>query len=243
MRIMICDDVKEDRELLQSYCQRYAALKDMPIEIQVYENAGKLLQYRQHEEIDAMFLDIYMDGASGVDAAHILRNKGYRGDVVFTTTSKEHYADGFALEATHYLIKPVTWESFCEAMRRICKRCREETHSITVTVDRKEIQINVSNITYIEVYGHKTMLHTKHTELSIRESLVSIEAMLQGLDFLRCYRYFIINMAWVARLNKNGFLMKDGREIPISRDTGSEIKRIYLAYLFRKSEVNSDDGT
>ncbi|QNM05139.1 hypothetical protein [Qiania dongpingensis] len=29
---------------------------------------------------------------------------------------REHYADGFEVEAIHYLLKPVAWDSFREAM-------------------------------------------------------------------------------------------------------------------------------
>ncbi len=49
------------------------------------------------------------EGASGIDAANILRGKGYNGTLIFTTTSREHYAEGFDLAAAHYLIKPITW--------------------------------------------------------------------------------------------------------------------------------------
>ncbi len=78
------------------------------------KNAGALLQSKEVMHADILFLDIYMEGASGIDAANILRGKGYNGTLIFTTTSREHYAEGFDLAAAHYLIKPITWESFCE---------------------------------------------------------------------------------------------------------------------------------
>ena len=80
-----------------------------------------------------MFLDIYMDGALGVDAARILRGKGYLGALVFTTISREYYADGFDGEAVHYLLKPVNWDTFCGAMRRVQARINTGTRKLRVT--------------------------------------------------------------------------------------------------------------
>jgi two-component system response regulator LytT len=54
--------------------------------------------------------------------------------------------------------------------------------------------------------------------------------------FLKCYRCFLINMNYVQRIEGEVFLMKDNREIPISRDKRSQIKNIYLDYLFSKME-------
>ena len=183
-----------------------------------------------------MFLDIYMDGALGVDAARILRGKGYRGALVFTTTSAEHYADGFDVEAAHYLLKPVSWDAFREAMRRVQDRRNAGTRRVRVTAGRDEVDMDVSGIQYIEVYGHKTVLHTVKGEALVNQSLTALEERLGGDPFLRCYRFFIVNMDYVKRLNEDSFLMKDGREIPLSRDGRAALKSRYMAYVFKRME-------
>ncbi|MFQ8582960.1 MAG: hypothetical protein ACLSA6_10740 [Holdemania massiliensis] len=58
------------------------------------------------------------------------------GTLVFITTSTEHYADGFDVEAAHYLLKPVSWDAFCEAMRRVQNRMQITTRRVRVIVGR-----------------------------------------------------------------------------------------------------------
>lgn len=237
MLAVICDDLAEDRDILLDFCARYAKNNHLPIAALGFENAGELLQSREAREADVMFLDIYMEGALGVDAARILRGKGFRGALIFTTTSREHYADGFDVEASHYLIKPVSWEAFCESMRRAQVRMGASARRIRVTVGRDELDVDVSGIRYIEVNGHTTVLHTLRGEVAVNQSLAAVEERLGGDPFLRCYRYFIVNMDFVKRLNKDNFLMKDGREIPLSRDGRAALKSRYMTYVFGRMEV------
>lgn len=236
MLAVICDDFTADRDILLDYCARYAKENRQRITTLTFNDAGALLQSRESRTADVIFLDIYMDGALGVDAARILRGKGFLGALVFITTSREHYADGFDVEASHYLIKPVSWTSFCEAMRRVNERMAVTTRKVRVTVGRDELDIDVSGIQYIEVYGHKTVLHTLRGEVTVRQSLSALEELLGGDPFLRCYRYFIVNMDFVKRLNENSFLMKDGLEIPLSRDTRAALKSRYMSYVFGRME-------
>lgn len=236
MLAVICDDLAKDRDILLDFCARYAKNNHLPVAALSFENAGALLQSREARSADVIFMDIYMEGALGVDAARILRGKGFRGALVFTTTSREHYADGFDVEASHYLIKPISWEAFCEAMRRTHDRMGVSARKVRVTAGRSELDVDISGIWYVEVYGHKTVLHTPRGEVAVNQSLSALEERLGGDPFLRCYRYFIVNMDFVKRLNEDCFLMKDGREIPLSRDGRTALKNRYMAYVFGRME-------
>ena len=236
MLALICDDLAEDRRVLTEYCARYGKEKKLKLQTLQYENAGALLQSKEVMHADILFLDIYMEGASGIDAANILRGIGYNGTLIFTTTSREHYAEGFDLAAAHYLIKPITWESFCEAVGRCNKIGELEKKYIRVNIGRSELNVDVDGIRYIEVYGHKTIISTIRGEINVTQSLTALEQTLPSDTFLKCYRCFLINMNYVQRIEGEVFLMKDNREIPISRDKRSQIKNIYLDYLFSKME-------
>lgn len=237
MLAVICDDLAEDRDLLLEFCKQYAKEMRLPINTLSFENAGELLINKEARAADVIFMDIYMEGALGTDAARILRGKGFRGALVFTTTSQEHYAVGYDVEATHYLLKPISWTSFCEAMRRVQNRNINAARKIRVTSGRNELDVDVSGLKYIEVYGHETIMYTVRGEIIVNQSLSALEERLGGDPFLRCYRYFIVNLDYVKRLNENTFLMNDGREIPISRDGRANLKSRYLSYVFKKMEL------
>lgn len=237
MLIIICDDIISDREILHNYCNHYAKKNRVPMTVMEFENAGTLLQCQDARSADVMLLDIYMDGMSGIDAAHILRQKGYRGALILTTTSQDYYADGYDVEAIHYLLKPISYQAFCESMRRVYQRMNTITKKIRVTSTRNTFDIDISGIQYIEVYGHKTFIHTIKGDIKVNHSLVSLEERLGGDPFLRCYRYYIINMDFVKRMNDDSFLMKDNKEIPLSRDGRTALKNRYMSYIFKRMEA------
>lgn len=237
MLIIICDDIISDREILHNYCNHYAKENRVPMTVMEFENAGTLLQCQDARSADVMLLDIYMDGMSGIDAAHILRQKGYRGALILTTTSQDYYADGYDVEAIHYLLKPISYQAFCESMRRVYERMNTITKKIRVTSTRNTFDIDISGIQYIEVYGHKTFIHTIKGNIKVNHSLVSLEERLGGDPFLRCYRYYIINMDFVKRMNDDSFLMKDNKEIPLSRDGRTALKNRYMSYIFKRMEA------
>ncbi|MDC7290427.1 LytTR family DNA-binding domain-containing protein [Blautia schinkii] len=236
MLAVICEDISEDYEILKDYCVRYEKENSMQITVMHFKNAGMLLKSKEARMADVMFLDIYMEGASGVDAARILRAKGFCGAFIFTTTSREHYAEGFDVAALHYLVKPITWDAFCVAMSRVLKKPQPSRKSLQVTSGFTELEVDVTGILYIEVYGHKTIIHTVKGELTVRQPLAALEAALGGEPFIRCYRCFIVNMDYVQRINEDSFLMKDDREIPLSRDKRALLRSIYLSYVFKHME-------
>ena len=243
MLAFICDDLAEDREVLEQYCIRYQKEKEIEIQTMQFEDAGTLLQNEEIQNVDLLFLDIYMEGTSGIDAARILRGKGYSGTLIFTTTSREHYAEGFDLAAAHYLVKPISWEAFCTAVERCNKIGELHKQTIRVNIGRSELNVDIAGIRYIEVYGHKTIINTLRGEINVNQSLAALEQILQGKPFLKCYRCFLINMDYVQRIEGNIFLMKDNREIPISRDNRIQIKNRYLDYIFSKMEEETCSNT
>lgn len=53
-----------------------------------------------------VFLDIYLDGIDGMEAARMLRQFDENCILVFVTTSPDYALDGFKVRAMHYLVKP-----------------------------------------------------------------------------------------------------------------------------------------
>lgn len=69
MLALICDDLAENRRMLAEYCARYGKEKNTDLQTLQFKKAGALLQNKETPDADILFLDIYMEGASGIDAA------------------------------------------------------------------------------------------------------------------------------------------------------------------------------
>src|SRR5262249_4451201 len=71
---------------------------------------------------DAVFLDVEMAGASGLDVARLLRGSARPPAVVFVTAHAEYAVDAFAVEAFDYLLKPVDPERLARVVARLGER-------------------------------------------------------------------------------------------------------------------------
>lgn len=238
MRIILCEDNKSDLKLLERHCRQYALERAGDITVIPVSTVEELLEEGLNHRDDVLFLDIYLEEESGIDAAQLLRRQGFTGDIILETVSSEHYAHGYSIEAIHYLKKPISYEAFCEAMRRVEKRHKEECDSLTVTSGHIPIQIPFLNIRYIEVYGHYLWVHTVNGSVRTRTSLSTIMTQLPSRLFIRCYRSYIVNLTHVHQLGDHDFLMSDGKHIPIAREKRGEACSRYMSYMFREMEAD-----
>ena len=110
MRIAIVDDLAKERASLHLRLEKILNLRSVCAEILEYESGETFLAAEKEQRFTAAFLDIYMDGMSGMDAARELRKMDTDCMLVFTTTSTDHALEGFQVRAMHYLVKPFSTE-------------------------------------------------------------------------------------------------------------------------------------
>lgn len=232
MKIAVCDDEETQRKKMSEYLVRYSEENMLYMEIDTFENGASLLTAFETSEYQIVFLDIYMKGISGVETAFNIRSQHEACAIVFITSSPDYRAEGFEVGATHYILKPVTYESLSTAMNR-CKRLLSfEERFIVVTLERKPQKVRLKDVIYIEVYSKNVLLHTHESVLETRMPLVEIEQMLSGGSFLRCHRSFIVNMRLVVGVLEQDFLMKNNKKVPIRKNGSQKVKEEYNDYLF-----------
>ena len=84
LRIAIVDDLPQDAERLQQ-----ALTAEGQTNIIRYESGDALLSAISPEQLDALFLDICMEGTNGIDTARKLREQAPTLPIVFVTSSDE----------------------------------------------------------------------------------------------------------------------------------------------------------
>lgn len=239
MLIVICEDRLEDMERNLDLCERYAKEHRYAISTLCYPNAEKLLADAAAREADVFLLDIIMPwgdstGPAGIALARQLRAGGYRGAIIFMTSSTDYYPEGFEVEASHYLLKPPSYDDFSAALGRVIRHTKAPERVITVPVNRIQVPIAASLIHYVEVYGRESLLHTSMEDIRVLMPLKKIESLLSGDPFLRCYRSYIINMDYISSMEEDHFVMEGGTRIPISLRSKQQLKERFFAYRLAK---------
>lgn len=235
MIIAICEDTVQDMEAILDLCDRFASEQGYMIQTLMYGSAERLLADPESRDAEILLLDIMMPGpggtyAAGVELARHMRAEGFAGAIIFTTSSKDFYPEGFEVGATHYLVKPVAYEALSEALMRALQMVKRPERMITVPVNRVQVSVAQNQIQYAEVYGRETMLYTAAEKLRVLLPLKRIEALLDGDPFLRCYRSYIINMDYVRSLEEDHFVLQGDIRIPISLRNRQSLKERFFSY-------------
>ncbi|TMM32102.1 response regulator transcription factor [Polaribacter aestuariivivens] len=218
---LIVDDEPVAREILQTYVAKIPNLKL----IKSCKNAIEAFEVLHQQKIDLVFLDINMPEISGLSLAKSI-NKNTR--IIFTTAHREYALEGFDLQAIDYLLKPISFERFFQAVNKsfgvfknnvpnqgvIPKTSKNEF--IFVRSERKMIKIIFDEILYIESLSDYIKIHLRDKIIVTRETITNIEKKLPTQRFLRIHRSYVVNINCIDSYT-NEFVEIGKNSISISR--------------------------
>ncbi len=148
LKIAICDDLHAEREHLIPMLREYLDANGIETELVEFDSGKALVQAFAPGEFNLIFLDIYMDGITGVETARKLKAADSGCVIIFTTTSREHGADAFDIEAFHYLVKPIDKDKlFAVLVKWYDMLC--EIKTITLKCGRATREVFIRDILYV----------------------------------------------------------------------------------------------
>lgn len=192
--------------------------------------------------LDALFLDIRMPGASGVEVLETGRNLP---PVVFVTAFSDHAVEAFDLAAADYLLKPVRAERLARCLERLRSRTwttippplpavRKVTR-YPVKAGEGLVFMELSRTTHFEVEKEIVYAHAGQRCQTPWKTLAEAEQYLQGAGLLRIHRHLLVRPeailgvkpVWGGRLLVT---LPGGVELETSRGATARLKeRLGLA--------------
>lgn len=224
---LIVDDEPIAREIIENHLSKINGLEL----VSSCKNALQAFEFINNQAVDLIFLDINMPEISGLSFARSM-NKHIK--IIFTTAYREYAIDGFDLQAVDYLLKPISFERFLQAVNKYMDEntavelpknqtiLPEVFDYIFVRADRKMMKINFSEIRYIESLSDYIQIHLDDKIIVTRESITNIEAKLPQNKFLRTHRSYIVSIAHIDSFTNEDIEMGK-TEIPISRTYKTEV--------------------
>lgn len=238
MRVVICDDIQKDRETIRTALDTYAAVHpEYHVEIDEYNVAADALHGMEEETYDIALMDICMPGVSGMDVAEEMLAKNPEMRVIFLTTSDEYAVEAFAMNATHYLLKPFTQEQFDAALDRAIKKTEDQVLLSLDCVDGV-YRVRISEIVSIESQNHYLLLELSSGEtLKIRMKLSQMFEEIQKYpEFIKIGASYVINFDFVRSISGNNIEMQGGVKIPVPRRSVEEVQRTYMEYCRKEAK-------
>ena len=227
LRIAICDDSAADRDYLAGLARRWAGQRLHTVQLALYPSAESFLfAYAEDKTVQILLLDIEMGQMDGVTMARTLRKDNDGVQIVFITGYSEYIADGYEVEALHYLMKPVDESKLFSVLDRAAdKLCRNEQF-LTLELSGETVRLPVYQIRYAEVQGNYVTVHAK-SDYTAKMTLSELETRLDD-SFFRLGRSALVNLGYVARVTKTAVTLNDGSVLPLPRGAYDRINRAII---------------
>ncbi|RGG33892.1 DNA-binding response regulator [Clostridium sp. AM46-21] len=240
IHIAICDDSKQERQILAALFKRYQELHATPLQIHIFQNGFSLLDaIDQGKRFDITILDILMPGENGIEIARNIRASGTDTEIIFLTSSPEYAVDSYEVKAQNYLLKPITEEKFFASIDSILAELDEKDTAsfIIYTTEKQYSRIRVSSLVYGEVTHRTITLHlADQTMISAVMTFTEFQDILKAYpDFIYPHRSYAVNMNYIQYVTKSDIILTDGQKIPLSRNNYMKISEQFLNFAYTNS--------
>ena len=230
-KVLIVDDEFLARKLLSDYVSKIDSLEL----IGTCANAFEAMAVLQKNNVDIMLLDIHMPDLTGMELVQSMQKVP---TFIFTTAYSEYALDSYELGAVDYLLKPIGFPRFFQAINKAIDKIGRLNNNIsetaegstskqeavlelkptndflTVKADYKIYKINFSDLLYIEGQHEYVTFHTKTRRITALYSLKNLEEQLPSDIFLRIHKSYIVSFHYIEDIEGNTVSVA-GTKLPI----------------------------
>ena len=232
MRIGICDDEKNIRELISNKIK-----KEYPnSEIVFFKSGDELLL--ESKDIDILLLDIQMPGRNGIEIARELRKKNKKTILIFVTAMKDYVFEAFDVNAFNYIVKPFNDNRFMDVLNKAINEynslgeTEQETNYVIVSNRGMHTKVKIDEIIYAEVFNRKVVIHKIDEEIEYYGKMSELEALV-GESFFRSHRAYLINFKYVEKYDAKTIYMEKGKVLMAKKNYPEFVKK-YMKYNQRR---------
>src|ERR1700682_965791 len=198
LKCLVVDDEPLARQILEHHVRRHTGLSVAGS----CSSAAQATEILQRENIGLMFIDVRMPRESGIE---LVRAVAHPPAVIFTTAYSEYAVEAFGLRAVDYLVKPIAFDRFAEAVSRVLSQSNRAvtpatTHlpgppqSIFVRVNHRLLRVPVMSIEFVEACENYVQFHTAHKTYFTKRTMKEGESLLGAYGFVRVHRSFLVNV-------------------------------------------------
>lgn len=217
---IIVEDEPLAAEVLQDYISQTPFLELKTI----CSDALYAIEILQKEKIDLVFLDIHLPKLKGLDFIKTLKSPP---QIIITTAYQEYALQGYELNVTDYLLKPIEFSRFLTAVNKLNQH-KATTPNIAAApvsleraylffnVSKKRVKVFLDEILYIESLKEYIRITTKNKSILTKFQLGQIEELLTKNNFLRIHRSFIVAKDKIDAFSATEIEI-NGKQIPIGR--------------------------
>ena len=237
MHIALADDRPDALKKLSDTLNEYAARNGLHFDLHLFPSGEALLEACSSCRFSVIFLDVFMNGMTGIETAAKIRETDEDVFLIFLTTSNEHQAQAIHWHVFDYINKEEGPEAVCRVMDRLLRRRTGQSGpSLTFTSEKSEITLRYSDLVCLTADRNYLVLHSRDKkEYRTRMTLASVWSRLeQDGRFLQIIRGVIVNMDYITDISDHVCCLQGDLRLPVSVRSSSRVEQAWTDYTFSK---------
>ncbi len=230
--IAICDDEPELVSEMKEQLQRYSEEAGVKFIISEYRNGRELIE-NYDTNTDLIFLDIQMNEMDGLKAAEKIRELDEDVSIIFLTSLKRYALEGYKYQAVNYIIKPMKYIRLKVEMNHWIEKHKHKNPYIIVQNDNGSFKVALNQLHYAETYKRNLLLHMDDGEIICYKSMKDMEKELASYGFFRCHAGYLVNLAFVKKVEKLDIELTSGEKVYVSKPKRKEFMEALAGYWGR----------
>lgn len=228
LRCVIVEDEPLAAEILTEYIEQIPFLQLT----HVCHDAIHALDVLRQNPVDVLFLDINLPKLNGLD---FLKNLLNQPRVIITSAYHQFAVEGFNMQVTDYLLKPVDFDRFLKAANKLLlpQRLPDLSPVSKATeapprpyyffhINKRSVKIFLDEILYIESLKDTVAIVTSDKTYHTHYQLGELESFLPDKQFLRIHRSFMIAIDKIQVFSATEISVAN-RRLPVGRSHKSYV--------------------
>lgn len=213
-KVSIVDDEISACEALGKLLSDYGTERGVLFSVNRYIGS-EAFKEAHDEDSDIIFLDIDMPGINGMELAKEIRKTRPNVILMFCTNLEQFAINGYEVDASGYMVKPICKYSFDFYMDKALKRLwREGGDKIYIKAVDGRRCVCARDIGYVEVERHKLYYHiykngTPAGVIQARGSMQDAKAQLAPFGFVLSSISYLVNLAYITEIQGREVYLPD----------------------------------
>lgn len=182
---------------------------------------------------DIFFLDINLNGYSGIEIAKRIRECNHNVIIIFVSAMNDLVFDSFIAQPFYFIRKGNYNEDMMIACELIKKYVLDNYKVITFDLKGRKTAIKLSDIIYIESYLHEMVIHTKDDRYNYSGTFKSVVELINSTNIVRVHKSYAVNLFWVKEIREDNIIFNNGYSIKCGYKYKNDFINSYKEYLLR----------
>ncbi|WP_194189674.1 LytR/AlgR family response regulator transcription factor [Clostridium chrysemydis] len=236
MKILICDDDKEIIDKCKGILRSFSKRVSTSIQIIEYGKGDILLEDEEEwiDSVSVMYLDIELGDINGIELAKKIRDRGYNGDIIFLTVSKDYVFDSFEVKPLNYVLKnDMESEKFFNLFREVYVNSEKTNDkNLILKQGKNQVVMKLNDINYFEANRKKIIVsYSNSKSKEFYSTMGEIEGKLPTNKFIRIHKSYIISLEKLTTFDNKEVILNGDIKLPFGRKYKGQFKEKFFQFI------------